>query len=164
MNQVRLRFIYNEQDVLAGYRLHFKNTLRIKLTLLVSFLSIALGIFYLSFDSGVNVGYLLIIMPVVLIGILLFVMFVFPRILYKRQTKFNEPYSIIFSPEAILFSKAEKETQLDWRVYSRAVEDAHCYILYFGRNDFTIVPKRVFPSEEAEESFKKMALEHSLLY
>jgi hypothetical protein len=164
MNQLRLRFFYNEKDVVTGYRLHFKSTLNLPLTFVVSALSIILGIFYLAFDSGTSVGYLLIVFPILLIGILLFVLLLFPRILYRRDKKYNELYAIVFSDEGIVFKKDSGEAGFDWFVYTRAIEDRNTYILYFGRNDFTIIPKRVFMTAEEESIFRRLLAENSLLY
>ncbi len=164
MDQVKLRFYYSEKDVVGGYRLHFKKTLRLPLTLLISVLSLALGIFYLSLDQALRVGYLLIIMPTVLLGIVGFVLFLFPRFLYRRDSRYNELYTIFFNEDGITFYKEGGESNFDWPVYSRACEDKNRYILYFGRNSFTIIPKHVFPSAESERNFRMLLAQRSLLY
>lgn len=154
--QVRLQINYNEKDLLHGYRLHFKRTLRLSLTILISVLSIGLGVFYLSLDKGLQVGYLLLIMPLVLIGILLFVFTVFPRILYKRDNKYDDQYTIVFEENGIDFEKKGTATHIDWLAYTKVYHDRNTYILYYGKNDFTIIPRRVFQDCEEETAFRRL--------
>lgn len=164
MVPVRLRFYYAKHDVIQGYRLHFRNTLNLPLTFIVSCVSIALGIFYISYGSGTDVGYLLIVLPLLLLGILMFVLVIFPRILYRRDTKYGKEYTIDFSDNGVTFIRDSDNSPFNWAVYTRAVENRFAYILYFGRNDFTIIPKRLFTDREEETNFRKLLAEKSLLY
>ena len=161
--QVRLQINYSEKDLLHGYRLHFKRTLRLLLTILISILSMGLGVFYLSLDRGLQVGYLLLIMPIILIGVLLFVFTVFPRILYKRDNKYDDHYTIVFKENGIDFEKKGVPTHIDWPAYTKVYQDRNTYILYFGKNDFTIIPRRVFQSSEEETAFRRLLAVKSLV-
>jgi hypothetical protein len=161
--QVRLQINYSEKDLLHGYRLHFKRTLRLSLTILISVLSIGLGVFYLGLDRQLQVGYLLLIIPIVLIGILLFIFTVFPRILYKRDGKYDDPYIITFGENGIDFEKKGASTRIDWPAYTKVHQDRNAYILYYGKNDFTIIPRRVFQGSEEEAVFRRLLAVKSLV-
>lgn len=161
--QVRLQINYSEKDLLHGYRLHFKRTLRLSLTILISVLSIGLGVFYLSLDRQLQVGYLLLIIPIVLIGILLFVFTVFPRILYKRDNKYEDLYTITFGENGIDFEKKGTATHIDWLAYTKVYQDRNAYILYYGKNDFTIIPRRVFQDNGEEAAFRRLLAVKSLV-
>ena len=129
--QVRLQINYSEKDLLHGYRLHFKRTLRLLLTILISILSMGLGVFYLSLDRGLQVGYLLLIMPIILIGVLLFVFTVFPRILYKRDNKYDDHYTIVFKENGIDFEKKRGAyTHRLAGIYKSVPRPQHVYPLF----------------------------------
>jgi len=41
-------------------------------------------------------------------------------------------------------------------MYSRALVDAHSFVLYYGSRSFTVIPKRVFPTAEQQQAFEKL--------
>ncbi|MFY9562069.1 MAG: YcxB family protein [Terriglobales bacterium] len=92
--------------------------------------------------------------------ILLFVFFIIPPLAFRHQPKFRDDYSLTFSPEGIHFHTAHIDSRLEWKIYSRVLADAHCYILYWGSQTFTIIPKRVFQSAEQQKAFDQLIAEH----
>jgi hypothetical protein len=44
-------------------------------------------------------------------------------------------------------------------MYSRALVDAHSYVLYYGSRQFTVIPKRVFQSADQRQAFEQLLTE-----
>ena len=72
----------------------------------------------------------------------------------------GEEYSLTFSPEGIHFRTAHIDSQLQWSVYSRALVDAHSYLLYHGARQWSVIPRRVFQSRAEQEAFERLLAEH----
>ena len=85
---------------------------------------------------------------------------VIPPLIFRREPKFRDDYSLTFSPEGIHFRTALFDSQLQWSMYSRALVDAHSYVLYYGSRQFTVIPKRVFQSAEQQQAFEQLLTQH----
>lgn len=93
--------------------------------------------------------------------LLLFAAFVvIPPLAFRREPKFRDEYSLTFSPDGIHFKKAQIDSNLAWDLYSRALVDAHSYVLYYGSRTFTVIPKRVFPNPEQQSAFDQLLTQH----
>jgi hypothetical protein len=81
---------------------------------------------------------------------------VIPRLAFRHQPKFRDEYSLTFSQEGIHFQTAHIDFHLEWSIYSRALVDAHSYVLYWGSRTFTVIPKRVFQNTEQQGAFEQL--------
>ena len=45
-------------------------------------------------------------------------------------------------------------------MYSRALVDAHSYLLYYGSRQFTVIPKRVFEGAEQQQASEQLLSQH----
>jgi hypothetical protein len=88
--------------------------------------------------------------------ILIAAFMIIPPLAFRREPKFRDEYSLAFSPEGIRFRTAHIDSQLQWSMYSRAVVDAHSYVLYYGSRQFTVIPKRVFQNAEQLLAFEEL--------
>jgi hypothetical protein len=91
-----------------------------------------------------------------LVLVLIGAFMVLPRVLFAREAKFRDEYSLTFSPEGIHFQTEHIDSQLQWSLYTRALVDAHSFVLYYGSRSFTIIPKRVFRTAEQQAAFERM--------
>jgi len=93
--------------------------------------------------------------------LILFAAFVIiPPMAFRREPKLREEYSLTFSQEGIHFITAHIDSQLQWSIYSRALIDAHSYVLYHGTGSFTVIPKRVFQSADQQRAFEQLLVQH----
>ena len=79
---------------------------------------------------------------------------------FRSQAKFRDDYSLTFSQDGIHFRTAHIDSQLQWGLYSKALIDAHSYVLYYGSRQFTVIPKRVFQSDDQQQSFERLVTQH----
>jgi len=88
--------------------------------------------------------------------ILILAFAIIPQMVFRRDPKFLQDYSLTFSREGIHFQTAHIDSQLQWGMYSRALVDSHSYMLYHGARSFTIFPKRVFQSAGELKAFEEL--------
>ncbi len=88
--------------------------------------------------------------------ILILAFAIIPQMVFRRDPKFLQDYSLTFSREGIHFQTAHIDSQLQWGMYSRALVDSHSYVLYYGARSFTIIPKRVFQNAGELKAFEEL--------
>ena len=120
----------------------------------------ALAGIYLSRFSDTRVwGSALICLSAVLVVILILAFAVIPRLVFRREPKFRDEYSLIFSSDGIHFRTVHIDSQLEWSLYTRVLVGTHSFVLYHGNNSFTVVPKRVFETAEQLTAFERLIKE-----
>lgn len=101
----------------------------------------------------------LICLSAVLVLMLIAAFGVIPKLVFRREPKFRDEYSLTFSPDGIHFSTAHINSQLQWSTYSRALVDGHSFVLYYGTHSFTVIPKRIFETAEQLAAFDRLISE-----
>lgn len=155
-SSVSLSFRYLESDYVRALRSDYADRLRLPLDICVVVGVGAVGIYLWPDLSGkVFIG-----VSLTFAAMLLAAFWVIPPLIFRRQPQFRDDYSLTFSPEGIHFRTVHINSQLTWDIYSRALVDAHSYMLYYGSRTFTVIPKRVFDNDEQRESFDQLLAEH----
>jgi hypothetical protein len=94
------------------------------------------------------------------LSLLLAAFVVVPALAFRLEPKYRDDYSLISSQEGIHFRTVHIDSQLQWSLYSRALVDAHSYLLYHGSRTLTVIPKRVFENSEQPSAFEQMLGRH----
>jgi len=141
---IQLCFRYSEQDYVRAMRAHFASRVRLKSDVAVALGLALLGMYtWRSLDSPwysmAAIG-----AAIILLLMLLAAFTVIPVVLFRREAKFRDEYSLTFSEDGIHFQTEHINSQLQWKLYDRALIDARSFILYYGARSFTVIPKRVF--------------------
>jgi len=156
---IHLSFRYSERDYVRAMRAHYASRLKLKLDLAIAVGAALLGGYlWLSPDSRWW-GMGLICLSAVFVLMLVAAFGVIPRLVFRREPKFHDEYSLTFSPEGIHFRTAHINSQLQWSVYRRALVDGHSFVLYYGNHSFTVIPKRVFETPEQLTAFDRLMSE-----
>ncbi|MGI8788109.1 MAG: YcxB family protein [Pyrinomonadaceae bacterium] len=82
--------------------------------------------------------------------------FVAPHLRFRREPKLHDEYFLKFSEDGIVFKTADIDSNLQWSLYDKVWETEKFYFLFYGRNTFTLIPKRAFESREQKAVFKSM--------
>ena len=157
---VSLCFRYSESDFVRAMRAHY--ALRLRLWLDISAILVT-GIagFYFWRSPDLHWPSVAAMSVSVVFLLILFAAFVIiPPMAFRREPKLREEYSLTFSQEGIHFITAHIDSQLQWSIYSRALIDAHSYVLYHGTGSFTVIPKRVFQSADQQRAFEQLLVQH----
>lgn len=158
---ISLTFRYAERDYVRALRAHYASRLRLRFDIVVAVVLACIGAYLWRSPSLHWLGLACVVVAVAF-GLILVVAFsVIPPLAFRREPKFHDEYSLTFSPEGIHFCTAHIDSQLQWSMYSRALIDAHSYLLYYGSRQFTVIPKRVFQSAEQRQAFEQLLTQHA---
>lgn len=153
---IQLSFRYSEQDMVRAMRAHIASRLRLKLDIAVAVGTALLGAYFWQSPDLRGYGMWLVGISAVLTLLLVTAFAVIPSLLYRREAKFRDEYSLIFSEDGIHFRTAHIDSQLQWSMYNRALVDAHSFILYYGSSSFSVIPKRVFANAGQKGEFERL--------
>lgn len=153
---IELRFTYTEDEFAEAWQFYAMRAILKKSDVIVSLAAMAfsLGMAYLNganwiWESLFVVGFLLLMGNV--IGY-----FVMPRQRFRREPKYQDEYSLSFSEQGIHFKTTHVESKLEWAMYDKLWIVPRHYLLFYGRDLFTIIPKRVFTNSEEAQRFDEM--------
>ncbi|PYT60012.1 MAG: hypothetical protein DMG35_12805 [Acidobacteria bacterium] len=156
---IHLSFRYSELDYVRAMRAHYASRLRLKLDVAVAVVTTLLGVYLWQSRDSRLWGIGLVCLSAVLVLMLVATFGVIPKLIFRREPKFRDEYSLTFSPEGIHFRTAHINSQLQWAMYSRALVDPHSFILYHGTHSFSVIPKRVFETTEKLAAFEQLVSE-----
>ena len=148
-------------DYVRALRAHYASRLRLRLDIVVTVILAGIGVYLWRSPSFHWLGVAFVVIAVVVSPSCLIAAFtVIPPLVFRREPKFRDDYSLTFSPEGIHFRTAHIDSQLQWSMYSRALIDSHSYVLYYGSRQFTVIPKRVFQSADQQQAFEQLLTQH----
>lgn len=153
---IHLSFRYSELDFVRAMRAHFASRLRLKLDLAIAIAAALLGIYVWQSLNLPWYGIPLLGLSVLFVLLLIAAFSLIPGLIFRREAKFRDEYSLTFSSDGIHFRTNHIDSQLQWGMYSRALVDTHSFILYYGSRSFTAIPKRVFKNAEQQASFERL--------
>jgi hypothetical protein len=157
METISLRFRYTEEEYIAAIRFYLTGSKGFSIRLVLSSICAVAGIFLVSFlnlDSAFS--FLLTFIGVVLLLIWSLLFFVVPRQRFRRDPKFRDEYSLQFSDDGIQFKTAQIDALVQWSLYSKVVESERFYILVYGENMISVIPRRAFASAQQEAAFDEL--------
>jgi hypothetical protein len=151
-SSINLSFRYAESDYVRALRAHYWSRLRLRLDLVVVVALAGIGIYLWPSFWGVAS----LVIAALFLLLLAAAFLVIPPLAFRREPKFRDEYSLTFSPDGIQFRTAHLDSTLQWTMYSRVLIDDHSYVLYYGSNQFTVIPKRVFASVSEQRAFEEL--------
>ena len=158
-----LKFRYTRTDYLSAMGTRYGRTTRAKIDLGGSVLAIVLGILCINWlSSHPALGpYLLLLGPYLIgvgIGALVFTIQHYGfsvRTLLGAEFPLGDEYVFAFSEDGIDLNSPHSTFHADWSHYIDVAETRRVYLLYWALNVYTLIPKRAFPTPEAESAFRK---------
>jgi hypothetical protein len=159
---VTLAFRYLPGEYVRAVRAHQLQNMRLVLDSIVSVVFLIAGAATLLFGTerdfwfGAAFCGLALTLPAIIAVALLVV----PRIALARSAKLREPYRLIFSDQGIRFETTSIESNLAWSIYTRVIEVRAFYLLYWGRREFTVIPKRAFETAAQMQAFDALLVAH----
>ncbi len=157
---INLSFRYSESDYVRALRAHYGSHLHLRIDIVATVVLIGTGAYLWPSPSLHRLGLVFVAVAFAFALMLVAAFAVIPSLAFRRERKFRDDYSLTFSPEGIHFRTAHIDSQLQWGMYSRALIDAHSYVLYYGSRQFTVIPKRVFQSSEQQHAFEQLLAQH----
>jgi hypothetical protein len=158
-DSVLLRFIYTSSEYAAAYRLYWRRQLWGIRQTIASLTVVGLGLllhFYFKSSLGLTLagagGFFLLFVP--LMTLLL------PFFYFRREPRLRDEYNLEFSDRGIHFKTAHVDSQLNWSLYEKVLEDDRFFLLLYSKRAFTVIPKRAFSTVGEERRFQALLQEH----
>lgn len=156
---VDLHFTYTEREYVAAVREYYQ-TFHSRVAAAFSFVIfiLGLGMWLLDGDAYASVIMTLGGLPFLCSYAVNF--HLLPRRLYRSNPQFRETYHIHFSDDGLVFKSTGLESSLRWGFYRKVVEAPDFYYLCYGKDNYTLIPKRAFASVEQEDTFRAIVNQH----
>ena len=154
---VGISFTYTEDEYVRAARIFYERTYRTRLNMwLGAALALlgAAGIVLAGDFALLTLGCF--VMGAVLLSLGYVGRHVTPRRIYRANPKFRDRYELEFSDRGIHFRSKGADTRLEWDFYSKVWETEEFYLLVYGKDMFSVIPKRAFGDASQEESFRAL--------
>ena len=69
-------------------------------------------------------------------------MLLLPHIIYSSQPKLAKEYALSFADDCIRFKTEDIDSTVQWSLYHAWLSDDQFYILYHGKRNLTVIPRR----------------------
>jgi len=122
---------------------HYRRQFQVVRNSVVSLFSIGFGVYFIRTESLIWLGWLLVGMGGILIAMLGYALLILPLLIYETQLKLKDRYDLCFSEEGIQFETDKINSNLQWSLYDSWQFDDEFYILFYGKRELTVVPRRV---------------------
>ncbi len=157
---IDLTFRYAERDYARALRSHYATRLRLPLDIAVMTGVGGYGVYLLRSPTTHSIGLALVLAAGALAALLLGAFAIVPSVVFRREPKFRDEYSLRFSADGVRFRTVNIDSQLQWAMYPRALITRHSYLLYYGPQQFTVIPKRVFERADQRAQFERLLAQH----
>jgi len=97
------------------------------------------------------------------VGLCLVRKFMLPQMIYNRNKSLQSEYLWDFSEEGVYVKSDCMEAQFDWAKFTSVVRGSKYYLLYIGKDQFSVIPKRGFETSEELATFDRLLKDKSLL-
>ena len=151
---ISLRFKYSEEEYVAATRLYVKRSTDFMFRLLACVVySIACIFLFVWLEFAAEAVFLLVFVSLLPFVIGYLYLFVLPRQRFRGDPKFRDEYLLQFSDDGIQFKTAQIDALVQWSLYSKVIENERFYLLIYGQNMISVIPKRAFANANQVAAF-----------
>ena len=155
------KFRYKRSDYLSAMGTRYSRTTRAKIDLAGSVIVLALGLACLGFIGPTGLGLYLVVLGPYLIGVGMgWLAFTMQRHGFDTRSMMGQgvilgdAFALAFNDQGIAITSAGSNFKADWGHYQEVVETPRAYLLFWGANVYTLVPKSAFAPPETEQAFR----------
>jgi hypothetical protein len=152
---LELTFRYLPGEYLSGIRAHQFPRYRVLTDFGVSALVLGVGVATFVGSEEFWLGAILIILALVVPTVYLVSLMVTPLML-GDSAKLEQEYRLTLSDAGIHFRTESIDSRIAWSLYKRARRTANFYLLYYGRNQYTVIPRRVFADGSQAQALEEL--------
>lgn len=151
-----IKYYNNQKEFTEAMNLYYSKTQKrlfdIVLGLVLSLISIPLFLF-------IEPSYSFIFLFCVGLFLFLFSLFkgsIYSKIRFLKDKKFNDEYEINFNDQGIQFKTVSINSEIKWDFYSKVWETQKFFFLFYGKELFSLLPKRAFQNNENVIEFREL--------
>ncbi len=156
---VAINFTFSRDEYVLAMRRHYKTTLKVGRDVIAGIVAVALGL-YLILTSMGWIAWVLLGVGAVLLAMVAYAMFLLPRMIYNSQPTLKNEYHLEFSDDGINFKTDGVDSTLQWSLYQSWLCDKDFYIMYHGKRNLSVIPRRVLAPDAADGRLKEMLENH----
>lgn len=153
---VNLHFKYTEEEWMAASRLYVLRQPRLLLRLGVGFLLFSLAVAILAALNDAILPFIFLSLITVLIAFAWAIFFALPRQRFRNDPRFRDEFFLEFAENEIRFKTPHLESKYDWSLYTGVIENERFFVLIYGKDMITAIPKRTFKTPAQETLFRDM--------
>ncbi|HEY0385674.1 MAG TPA: YcxB family protein [Pyrinomonadaceae bacterium] len=158
-NVVDLQFKYSESEYVRAARFYLQKTYHTRFNILIALLVTCAGVALWALESDSVLGYVFTFLGAILLLLHCRTYFL-PQRWYARNPKLHDEYHIQFSDEGLLFRTKDIDSSIKWDFYRDVWETEQFYFLVYGKDAFSVIPKRAFKDEIEEHLFRQLLDRH----
>jgi hypothetical protein len=157
---VSTTFTYSREEYMLAMRRHYYSTLHPKYDFVGGLLAIVGGLYMaLAMDIG-WIAWCLVAAGCALLGMIAYAMLLLPAIIYASQPKLKNEYTLSFADDGIRFRTKGIDATLQWSLYHRWLSDDRFYIMYHGKRDLSVIPRRALAHDDSDNRLRQLLTEH----
>ena len=153
---VELAFTYTEDEYIEAARLFFSRAYDEKFQLYLGLAVLAGGLLIGWLAGDVYVTATVLVVGLLVLARRWYVDTMLPRSYFRNNPKFLDPYQLTFSDEGMVFRSKGVESKIGWDFYTGVWETGDFYFLVYGKDLFSLIPKRVFRGPRQEAAFREL--------
>lgn len=165
VDSIQATFTITQGEYTRAIREHYRSKVSLKRDILGGLLTVSIGLYFLLTTDESLAAWLLIVPGLSLLGIVALVLWILPTLLYRTQPKLRNEYRLHFDNSGIHFETTNIKAQLDWNCYHSWHGDKEFFVLYHGKRDLTVIPRRSMTADGADHFAalleRKIGLSHS---
>jgi hypothetical protein len=157
---VSTTFTYSRKEYIRAMQRHYYSNLHARRDVVGGLLGIVGGLYLaLAMDLG-WIGWCLVGVSCFLLVIVAYAMLLLPALIYASQPKLKNEYVLSFTDEGIRFKTEGIDATLQWSLYHRWLSDDRFYVMYHGKRNLTVIPRRALANDDADNTFRQLLTEH----
>ncbi len=159
-DSVEVTFTITRDEYVRAMRRYYKHKLQWKRDLVGGVVALGAGIYCLQTSTLLpSLAWLFVFAGCFLLALLLYAIFLLPHMIYRSQPKLKSEYRLRFLDEGIGFQTDEIDAQLKWTMYHSWMRDADFYLLYHGKRDVSVIPRRAL-KDNADKNLGELLRKH----
>lgn len=159
---VQINFSLTEPEFIAAYRFCMLRSKEFVIRIVAFYVLMTLGLVAITIVTDVSFPLWGMVAFAVLIGVSIYHgnFNNLPKRYFRGDPRFGEEHSLTFSDSGLQFQSPAVNSSISWSLYKKVIENDKFYILIYGLNSPTIVPKRAFGDSRQEAIFRELLRRH----
>ncbi|HEX6182340.1 MAG TPA: YcxB family protein [Pyrinomonadaceae bacterium] len=153
---VELSFSLTEEEYVSAARSFYARSPHAMFNFYTGAAVLAGAMLFAALAGDLYLGGLLFAIGFVGVAWRFYTLYTLPRAQFRRNPKLGATFHLTFSEEGIFSRTKGGETRLEWGYYSEVRETPDGYFLLYGKDMFSLLPKRVFVGPRQEATFREL--------
>jgi len=153
---IKAVFTYSRDEYLRAVRRHYRTHIYAVRDIVVGMIAVIAGLIIYFSDESRLYAWILIVIGLILLTMVAYAFLVLPKLMYRSDPRLKWEYSLTFYEDRIEFKTKEIDSILKWPLYHSWLGDDEFYILYHGKRNLSVIPRRALKSDNSDERFASL--------